>query len=337
MDKLWLAKCFATAEKLYCVYPYEILEELYERGAKDDFDKGEALAYIDEVDFILMDYVDETHPAFEVLGYHEPGFFVPRIIDDKTQYKIYKEAADKGDAYALAHINAKEVECLINDQANTDFYIPTKEEIEKISLTGMNENIYYQELKKRIRKDVDANGFTKRIWQDFSSDVDYNTELTRIISILDLKTQNIDGQLALDISMEELNKINQMVVECYNHTNLRAKRGWEPRKLMDVLSELQPARSTPRVIVPMSEAAAEQTKETEEFLNSMGTKVDYDAGFGSYRTIVDGKVKRVKVGRNDPCPCGSGKKYKKCHGRGDSMPVPSVEDDDIGGIDIEKL
>ena len=22
----------------------------------------------------------------------------------------------------------------------------------------------------------------------------------------------------------------------------------------------------------------------------------------------------AKVGRNDPCPCGSGKKYKKCHG-----------------------
>jgi preprotein translocase subunit SecA len=23
----------------------------------------------------------------------------------------------------------------------------------------------------------------------------------------------------------------------------------------------------------------------------------------------------AKVGRNDPCPCGSGKKYKQCHGR----------------------
>lgn len=22
-----------------------------------------------------------------------------------------------------------------------------------------------------------------------------------------------------------------------------------------------------------------------------------------------------KVGRNDPCPCGSGQKFKKCHGR----------------------
>ncbi len=26
------------------------------------------------------------------------------------------------------------------------------------------------------------------------------------------------------------------------------------------------------------------------------------------------------VGRNDPCPCGSGKKYKKCHGTGASRP-----------------
>jgi preprotein translocase subunit SecA len=22
-----------------------------------------------------------------------------------------------------------------------------------------------------------------------------------------------------------------------------------------------------------------------------------------------------KIGRNDPCPCGSGKKYKNCHGK----------------------
>lgn len=26
-------------------------------------------------------------------------------------------------------------------------------------------------------------------------------------------------------------------------------------------------------------------------------------------------VKGTKIGRNDPCPCGSGKKYKKCCGR----------------------
>jgi uncharacterized protein YecA (UPF0149 family) len=26
-------------------------------------------------------------------------------------------------------------------------------------------------------------------------------------------------------------------------------------------------------------------------------------------------TKVPKVGRNELCPCGSGKKYKKCHGR----------------------
>ena len=25
---------------------------------------------------------------------------------------------------------------------------------------------------------------------------------------------------------------------------------------------------------------------------------------------------KPKIGRNEPCPCGSGKKYKKCHGAG---------------------
>lgn len=47
----------------------------------------------------------------------------------------------------------------------------------------------------------------------------------------------------------------------------------------------------------------------------------------SYRTPSMGKIDFVeeinrisqarmsKTGRNDPCPCGSGKKYKKCHGR----------------------
>lgn len=31
-----------------------------------------------------------------------------------------------------------------------------------------------------------------------------------------------------------------------------------------------------------------------------------------------------KIGRNDPCPCGSGKKYKKCHGAVDPPPLSPV-------------
>jgi preprotein translocase subunit SecA len=34
-------------------------------------------------------------------------------------------------------------------------------------------------------------------------------------------------------------------------------------------------------------------------------------------------IRREKIGRNDPCPCGSGKKYKKCHGAGGPPPASS--------------
>ncbi len=40
----------------------------------------------------------------------------------------------------------------------------------------------------------------------------------------------------------------------------------------------------------------------------------YSAG-DSARAAPAKKRETAKVGRNDPCPCGSGKKYKKCHGR----------------------
>ena len=41
--------------------------------------------------------------------------------------------------------------------------------------------------------------------------------------------------------------------------------------------------------------------------------VQYDFAVNPNEPVVR---KEVKIGRNDPCPCGSGKKYKKCCGRG---------------------
>jgi preprotein translocase subunit SecA len=43
----------------------------------------------------------------------------------------------------------------------------------------------------------------------------------------------------------------------------------------------------------------------------------YDEALGSAEEKAAQPVQRAteKVGRNDPCPCGSGKKYKHCHGK----------------------
>ena len=36
---------------------------------------------------------------------------------------------------------------------------------------------------------------------------------------------------------------------------------------------------------------------------------------GTTTTAKSVKTQQQKVGRNDDCPCGSGKKFKKCHGK----------------------
>ena len=55
-------------------------------------------------------------------------------------------------------------------------------------------------------------------------------------------------------------------------------------------------------------ANIEQNTEMKQTIKGQ-TNEEKEEGKG--RTV----VKKDKVGRNDPCPCGSGKKYKQCHGK----------------------
>ena len=65
------------------------------------------------------------------------------------------------------------------------------------------------------------------------------------------------------------------------------------------------------------------------YKNMVDAKAHWLYGLSQWQTIFDEEtlkrfyheakkmntiVKPKKIGRNDPCPCGSGKKYKKCHG-----------------------
>ena len=55
------------------------------------------------------------------------------------------------------------------------------------------------------------------------------------------------------------------------------------------------------------EVELERPQREQEMVMSHGSQ----GGSTKGKTVVKGK----KVGRNEPCPCGSGKKYKKCCGR----------------------
>ncbi len=58
----------------------------------------------------------------------------------------------------------------------------------------------------------------------------------------------------------------------------------------------------------------------DEAANSMGESIAAVYSYWLDKRISHAPIRRdgPKVGRNDPCPCGSGKKYKSCHGSSDT-------------------
>ena len=78
------------------------------------------------------------------------------------------------------------------------------------------------------------------------------------------------------------------------------------------------AAAQQRAAVPIQTRAPSTTIDAleREFQMKKKRELEQARAAGS-ATSSNGNAPRVtgeKVGRNDPCPCGSGKKYKKCHG-----------------------
>jgi preprotein translocase subunit SecA len=55
-----------------------------------------------------------------------------------------------------------------------------------------------------------------------------------------------------------------------------------------------------------------QVRPQAELKREKVAKVTSEGGAGDKTVKKQPVVKKAKVGRNDPCPCGSGKKYKNC-------------------------
>ena len=65
-----------------------------------------------------------------------------------------------------------------------------------------------------------------------------------------------------------------------------------------------------------NEADVEAVEKPTELENVKYQHTDYDEALANQeQDVAPFEREGVKVGRNDPCPCGSGQKYKQCHGK----------------------
>lgn len=81
-----------------------------------------------------------------------------------------------------------------------------------------------------------------------------------------------------------------------------------------IISHVQKLKEEKAKELSDSEKAANMLDQLEAEINPR-THTEAPSVNGVEILDEDGNVRVMKVGRNDPCPCGSGKKYKRCCGR----------------------
>lgn len=95
-----------------------------------------------------------------------------------------------------------------------------------------------------------------------------------------------------------------------------------PRTRQDLYQFISIIISIITLIITLSQSSNEKTVEINEVVNYIYQQTDTGITRLHNEHTLDikdspkgGPVRINKVGRNEKCPCGSGKKYKYCHGR----------------------
>ena len=160
------------------------------------------------------------------------------------------------------------------------YYIPEKEELLKYKDELYFEvNEQYNALKDYVAKNLleDDDYKAEGICSDIQGICQFGFQINEVFDIF-------NNRNVIFKSEEQVNEVMQMVMDLANNTRLWENNGHTPQEIFEKY-EKPHLRPLP--------------KEPFEFKGSEESNVI------SFKT---GK----KVGRNDPCPCGSGKKYKKC-------------------------
>ena len=151
---------------------------------------------------------------------------------------------------------------------------------------------------------------TDATFKDFWTE--YSGAETKIYSaILDKPEEKVSGKIGELAAEHDVRPVIYMGF--LDGINTSLKGGEIELENLDENSEIELDIDLEKLLYNMLAADAEYLytlPQWEEVLPADKIKEIVKA-FKKSKTVVKGE----KIGRNDPCPCGSGKKYKKCCGR----------------------
>lgn len=149
----------------------------------------------------------------------------------------------------------------------------------------------------------------KYFWHEM---MNYSTESAKNI-FLDLQfiARTVDSSMEDVVKYLEENELQnltkaqmtiflELYTDMHNHTRMQCNRGYTPAEI----AGMEPYQKNEVKSISLGPNIRNQLK-------------DGTLSFEELRKEIPATppAKQPKVGRNDPCPCGSGKKYKKCCGK----------------------
>ena len=168
-------------------------------------------------------------------------------------------------------------------QGDLSFYIPTVEEVEELYEQG---SLISRESHQKIRAFIE---------ETFGCDAD----------IASLKVHDLYETVNNHMRVND-------AVEAFIHGGSGAED--EADGAFEFESDEDRFRFT-ELYIEMSRDCRIRDNRGHDYYEMVAIMSLQNGGAGSASAKGGTQIRRVKIGRNDPCPCGSGKKYKNCCGR----------------------
>lgn len=230
---------------------------------------------------------------------------------------IYAQRNMALDNTDLAEYMRKMVKDTITD--NVNLYLNDEEEPEHWNIEGLRdyylgwlldkEDLHYSENerkkldKKEIIKTIQDKALEKYEEKEEKYTENVMRELERVVLLRNVDQKWMDHIDAMD-------QLKQgMYLRSYGQHDPVVEYRIEGFEMFDMM--INSIRQDTVKLLMMVEVKTQEEPKREQVLNPDGMPSN-KKGDGQRKPVGDGEK---KVGRNDPCPCGSGKKYKNCHGK----------------------
>lgn len=192
-------------------------------------------------------------------------------------------------------------------QGDKPFYIPSRREIEELAdkgclLSSRSHQAMYRFLIRNLSLSPELAELQVAVFYEM-----INNE-SGLQDALDSVAELLGEEYAFQ-SEDDFAKFAQLYMDMNNFSHLQSNRGYTPN---DIFNMKGGAKGLPKniMISPGDPESAVLLDQARDELSGSGISLDETR----VQEMLSGE-KRKKIGRNEPCPCGSGKKYKNCCGK----------------------